>query len=434
MNRIVERVCSSTIFDMDAVETALRRAVLLAGAGVLAELVSDIGRGRRDHAVICGCGTRMESRGLKKKTLLTILGEVPFSRSMFVCPACGEVRYPGDEQLDVVSTTRSPGVRRMEARAGSRQTFKEGRDDLRVYAGIEVSAKDVERVAEKTGAEIEAWLSREREELLVQPIPLRPDKTIPILYVSYDGTGVPMVKQAVAGRKGKHKDGTAKTREVKLGCIFTQTATNEKGFAVRDLHSTSFVGAIETAERFGWRIYAEALRRGLHHAETVVVLGDGAQWIKNLADLHFYGAILIVDLYHARQHVAKLCKLLFDPTEKEVTRHRFKWWSDLDDGKVETIVSEARQQLPKDPMAKKEAEKEIAYLEKNKERMRYNDFRAKGLFVGSGVIEAGCKTVIGKRLKQSGMEWSVDGANAIIALRCAALSARIEDFWESRCA
>jgi len=77
-------------------------------------------------------------------------------------------------------------------------------------------------------------------------------------------------------------------------------------------------------------------------------------------------------------------------------------------------------------------EREIGYFEKNKDRMRYNEFRRQGLFVGSGVVEAGCRTVIGQRLKQSGMHWTVKGANSIIALRCCFLSNRWEDFWEYR--
>jgi len=412
----------------------LRRAVLSAGAGLLEELVSGIGCGRRSEALICSCGAKMESRGLKTKKLLTILGELSFSRSMFECPLCGEVCIPGDEELDVVSTSRSPGVRRMEARAGSRSTFKEGRDDLRVYAGIEVSAKDVERVAEKTGEEIARWLAEEREEILAAEIPIRPEKTIPVMYVSYDGTGIPMVPAALAGRKGKQKDGSSKTREVKLGCVFTQTGVNEKGFAVRDPDSTSFIGGIETAETFGEWIYAEALRRESHKANKVVVLGDGALWIRGIAEMHFPQALQIVDLYHAREHVSDLCKLLFKDKEKQIIHHRIRWWTDLDAGRVEKIAGEAKLKLPEDLKAKELAEKQIAYLENNKERMRYKDYRTQGLFVGSGVIEAGCKTVVGQRLKQSGMEWSVDGANAIISLRCAALSGRLEDFWESRCA
>jgi len=374
----------------------------------------------------------MESQGLKLKELLTILGPVIYDRSMFQCPACGATRYPGDEELDIVGTTRSPGLRRMMARAGSQSTFKEGREDLKIYAGLQVSAKDIERVAERIGQQTEAWLYQEREELLKQNEPLRSEKTLPILYISYDGTGVPMTPEELRGRRGKQADGSAKTREAKLGCVFTQTTTDAKGFPVRDPGSTSFVGAIESAENFGWRIYGEAVRRGLTQAQQAVVLGDGAEWVKNLAQMHFPEATFIIDLYHARQHVSELCKILFTSNEKRIGHQRIRWWTDLDDAKVDKIIRQAQQQLPHDAEAKKKAEIEIHYLEKNKEYMRYAEFRAQGLFVGSGVVEAGCKTLIGQRLKQSGMEWSVRGANAIISIRCIIKSNRLEDYWESR--
>ena len=170
------------------------------------------------------------------------------------------------------------------------------------------------------------------------------------------------------------------------------------------------------------------------NAEKVVVLGDGAEWIKNLAELHFPEAIQIVDLYHTREHVSDLCKILFVPDVDEVVKYRIRWWDYLDEGNVERIAREAQKRMSDDPKKKENAEKEIAYLTKNKERMRYAEFRAQGLFVGSGVIEAGCKTVIGTRLKQSGMEWSVRGANAITSLRCIFVSGRFEDYWESRVA
>ncbi len=380
----------------------------------------------------CKCGSRMHSRGLKTKPLLTILGPVDYQRSWFQCPACTQTRYPGDEQLDVVHTTRSPGLRRMMARAGSKSTFKEGRDDLKIYAGIEVSAKDVERVAEMTGVDMERWSAQQRQSFLEQDMPVPLGNTISTMYLSYDGTGVPMIASELEGRQGKQPDGSAKTREMKLGCVFTQTTTDKEGFPIRDPESTTFVGAIENAEQFGKRLYAEAVRRGLWHAKRVVVLGDAAEWVKNLADLHFSQAIQIVDLYHAREHVSDLCKLLFSPDDKQVVKYRIRWWTALDDGKIEKICDEAQHVMPHDPDRKEKAAKEIAHLLKNKERMRYAAFRAQGLFVGSGVVEAGCKTIIGFRLKQSGMEWSVRGANAITALRCTMLSGRFEDYWESR--
>lgn len=315
------------------------------------------------------------------------------------------------------------------ARAGSSTTFKEAREDLKIYAGVEVSAKDVERVAEGIGADMKAWSEKEADKAAVAP-----DQPVPILYISYDGTGVPMTKGELEGRKGKQTDGSAKTREVKLGCVFTQTTVDEKGRPVRDPESTTFTGAIETAEEFGWRIYGEASRRGLEKAGRVVVLGDGAEWIKNLAGTHFPGATQIIDLYHAKEHVAGLCKILFAGDQKRMLKHRIRWWTCLDYGEVGKIIHQAGKKLPIGLEAKKEALAEIAYLRKNKERMRYKDYRAQGLFVGSGVVEAGCKTVIGQRLKQSGMEWSVRGANAITALRCVIKSGRFEDYWGSRAA
>src|SRR4030042_3153975 len=176
---------------------ALRAAVLSAGAKVLEQLLQGIGSGGGDRAIVCNCGVRMESQGLKRKEGLTILGPVTYWRSMFQCPVCQGTRYPGDEELDIVETTRSPGLRRMMALSGRRSTFKEGRDDLKIYAGIEVSAKDIERVAEGIGQQMEAWASEGRKEILRDHQLLRPEKTIPILYVSYDGTGVPMTPETL---------------------------------------------------------------------------------------------------------------------------------------------------------------------------------------------------------------------------------------------
>lgn len=432
MNRILATAARAKRADLESWETALRAAVLAGGAKVLGTLLEGIGVGRREDPVVCVCGWQMESLGLKDKLLMTILGEVPYRRSMFQCPACGATQYPGDEELDVVETTRSPGLRRMMARAGSQSTFKEGREDLRIYAGIEVSAKDVERVAETIGQNMEKWSQVERKQVLTLAAPMPVVKTIPVLYVCYDGTGVPMTRAELSGRKGKQADGSALTREAKLGCVFTQTTTDEKGFAVRDPESTSFVGAIESSDHFGWRIYAEAVRRGLCSAKQVVVMGDAAEWIRSIKEEHFPDAIQIVDLYHAREHVSWLCNHLFREDAKAVVRHRIRWWTALDEGKVEKIIQQANQKLPLSAEFREKAEAEIAFLDKHKNFMRYADFRKRGLFVGSGVMEAGCKTVIGLRMKQSGMEWSLRGANAIISLRCMIRSGRIEDYWESR--
>ena len=191
------------------------------------------------------------------------------------------------------------------------------------------------------------------------------------------------------------------------------------------------MGAIESCEEFGRRLYAEAWRRGWARAKTRVVLGDGAEWIWNQADLHFPEAIQIVDLYHAREHLWSLAAKLYVNDAPARKRWVMVRKDKLDNGKIERLVASLRSVAASHPDLAEDIFTEANYFENNKERMRYPKFRKQGLFVGSGVIEAGCKTVLG-RLKRSGMFWTVRGANAIIALRCCQLSGKFEDYWESR--
>ena len=254
----------------------------------------------------------------------------------------------------------------------------------------------------------------------------------PVLHVEMDGTGIPVVKAETEGRSGKVQGVPAHTREVKLGCVFTQTGLDTEGRPVRDEDSTSYVAAVETAEEFGLRIYTEAWRRGWSRAKKRVVIGDGAVWIWNLADQHFPGAIQIVDLYHARQHLWELSAQLFPADQPRRKRWMACRLKHLEAGKIEALVKTLGELRPPNPELAKVVSNEADYFARNAERMRYPSFRKQGLFVGSGVVEAGCKEVIGSRLKRSGMFWTVRGANAIIALRCCLLNGSFEDYWGSR--
>lgn len=433
MKRFLERVGRERELDLESLEFGLRQAVLSAGARLLENMLIGVGSGRREQSLHCECGGQMQSAGQKSKHIKTVLGDVDFQRSLYVCEACGQGRFPGDHILDVVGTMFSPGVRRLMARAGQRGSFRAGREDLSEFAGIQVDTKDVERVAEQTGREVEHWQNQERQACQEEKL-MPPQLSIPLMYISYDGTGVPMVPWETAGRKGKQADGGSKTREAKLGCVFTQTGLDDQGRPVRDEASTTFVGAIETAEAFGSRIYGEALRRGLQQARQTVVIADGARYNWEIAALHFPDATQIVDLYHARQHLYALVKILVPDSGTEQNRLWRGWRKLLDKGRVDSILLSAQRQLPSGEEQRSAAEKEIGYFRNNAGRMRYGHFRSQGFFVGSGVVEAGCKTVVGQRLKQSGMEWTVKGANAIIALRCCHLSNRMAEFWEQRAA
>ena len=411
-------------------EVAMRSAMHQAGAIALGELLQCDAPGPDQLDVACSCGHSARYRELRCRRILTAVGEVELVRPYYLCPHCHQGQFPFDAELDVENKDLSPGVRRMLAVVGQAAAFDQGREQMKLLAGLELTTKAVERTAEAIGEDIGG---REREQIqqaMQLDLPVVVGEPIPILYVQMDGTGVPVTQ--AERRESKLEGQPARTREVKLGCVFTQTSYDQQGYAMRDPDSTTYTGAIETAEEFGKRLYAEACHRGWSRAKKKVIMGDGAEWIWNLADLHFPGALQIVDLFHARQHLWDLARLLYpsnDACQKQwIMRHQSK----LDEGKIEKLVGYLRSLEASSPELAETIRKAADYFEKNAERMRYPEFRRQHMFVGSGVIEAGCKTVIATRLKQSGMFWTVRGANAIIALRCCRLSGRLEDYWEAR--
>jgi hypothetical protein len=419
--------------DLEAVEATVRSAMHRAGAAALTELLQFPVPDHDHRTLACACGQQANYREVRVKPVLTAVGRVEISRPYYLCAHCHGGQFPADVELDIENTEISPGVRRMQAMVGQEAPFDHGREQIKLLADLEVTTKAVERTAEAIGSDIAKREQQEIRRAVQLDLPIVVGKPIPILYVQMDGTGVPVVKKETEGRKGKIDGRPARTREVKLGCVFTQTAWDEAGFAIRDPDSTTYTGAIETAEEFGKRLYLEAWNRGWSRAQTKVVIGDGAEWIWNLAAPYFPGAIQIVDVYHARQHLWEVARKLY-PND---AAHQHAWIKLhqkrlLDKGKIEKLVTSLRSIQSIDPEMAEKLRTEADYFERNAERMRYPKFRRQHLFVGSGVIEAGCKTVIGSRLKRSGMFWTVRGANAILALRCCYLNGRFEDYWEAR--
>ena len=419
--------------DLEAIEMALRSALHLAGAAALTELLRIPVPAPEQRTVACGCGEQAHYRELRTKPVLTAVGQAQVTRPYFLCSHCHAGQFPADAELDIENSEFSPGVRRMQAMVGQAAPFEQGRRQLQLLAGLEVTAKSVERHAEAIGADIVEKQRTAIQRAVQLDLPVIVGDPIPILYLQMDGTGVPVVKKETAGRKGKLDGQPAHTREAKLGCVFTQTKWDKQGFALRDPASTTYTGAIEPAQDFGRRLYREAWDRGWSRAQRKVVIGDGAEWIWNLADQHFPGAIQIVDLFHAREHLWDLARKLHPAhsraQKKWMGLHQKRW---LDRGKIDKLVASLRALASVHPELAEIFGTEAAYFETHAARMRYPQFRKQHLFVGSGVIEAGCKSVIGSRLKQSGMFWTVPGANSILALRCSHLNGRFENYWEGR--
>ena len=404
--------------NLEAVEIGLREAVFRDLCGVLGELLNDPAlpvpgdQGRLGEK--CHAG--------RPKEALTLFGPVALRRNYYYSPAEQQGRAPLDQALGLLAGY-SPGVLRLFCRAAAREPFEAGATDLKAFCGLEVEGRQIQRVAQQMGPAVrqvwEQW-----------PPPAHASGPIPILYIAVDGTGVPMVAPELEGRAGKQPDGSAKTREVKLGCVFTQTTVDEQGLPLRDSQSTSYVAGFEPASDFMVRVRQEAIRRRMAAAHVLVLLGDGAAWIWEQAEKCFPMAFQILDLYHALEHLVTLTELL--EAQPAAAKALWQAWREqLLADEVADVLAQARQRTA--TLAGQTAElagKQIAYFEHNQSRMFYGTYRALGLFYGSGVVEAGCKTLIGGRCKGSGMLWSEVGATNVLNLRCALFGNQFDQVWD----
>ena len=408
-----------------------REALRIAAIAIAQRLNADHSDGA-EATLACACGHVARRVGRREKTFLSALGELSLSRAYYHCATCNKGFCPRDRALGLEATSLSPAVTRMVGLVASMNSFKESSELMRELAGVRVDAKQVERTAEGLGVEI-----AEDERRFVEPLEVGP--VAPTLYLGVDGTGVPMRKAELVGRAGKQDDGTSKTREVKLCVVWSAESHDDEGRPTRDPGSVTYTAAIESAAQhdtddvpsdFAARMLREAKRRRFDQAQRRAILGDGAKWIWNGADLHFPDAIQIVDLFHAKQHLSQLATALHGPASdlgKQWARARH---DELDQGRFDDLLHAIRIHAEHCEQARKD----LDYFTRNRERMRYPQFREQALCVSTGVVEAGCKTVVGTRLKRPGMHWSVRGSDAIIALRSAKLSGRFQDFWERRSA
>lgn len=417
--------------DFEAIETATRREALrIAARAIERRLNADLS----DYAgpcLPCSCGGKARYAGRLGKTFETAVGAVTLRRAYYHCDACAGGSFPRDTAYGMHGRSLSPAVLRMTGLVAARVSFAESEQLLWELAGVRVRAKHVERMAEALGAEI----AEDERAVVAQP---RAREALPTtLYLGMDGTGVPMRNEELRGRAGKQEDGKAKTREAKLCTIWSAERRDDNDLPIRDAGSVSYSAAIESAatldtdERlsdFAQRVEREARRRGFLQARRYVVLGDGAPWIWNLSAELFPGAIEILDRFHAKEHLTTVAKDIWGPSS-ELGRHwATKRCEELDAGQVDALLAA----LCVHASTSDEARKCIGYIQTNRSRMRYPQFRARGLCTSTGVLEAGCAVAIGTRLKRSGMHWTVRGANAIIALRTAILNDRYQDFWDRR--
>lgn len=381
-------------------EKAIREGVHVMGASILAEAVALGGNGYEGASIRCACGGRRKYMNDRERSVVSLLGTFRFKRAYYWCAECSESGAPLDDALGVAHTEFSPAVRHAVSLMGAEVPFGRGAMLMEELTGIRVSKRKHREISEAAGAALGPPKIPPRAESVG-------GRAVEDLYISTDGTMAPTLEA---------------WREVKIGAIFE---------ARPDAHNrperlrTHYIGDVMKAEDFGWQMYRAADRMGMKQAKRTIVLGDGAAWIWNMADFHFPDAVQIVDWYHATERLWTVANAGFTEGSDEARDWVARCEKLLAASRVEAVIEKLgvlRKRNARQKKVRETLDEAIGYYRNNAERMRYRRYVKRGLFIGSGVVEAGCKHIVGQRLKQSGMRWALDGLRSILFLRLAVLN------------
>jgi hypothetical protein len=385
----------------ETLEKEVRTTALRIGAEVM-ESMLNLSGGPIMSSITLGNGTTANYVGNREKTFVCVVGDITLSRAYYI-DENGKGYFPQDELLGFDKDSLSGGVKQMIGHTAGRLSFQESSLIIKELAGLHIESKQIERAAEALGEEIRQAESTEIEE---------ETPCSNTMYLGMDGSGCPVRKEETEGRKGKQPDGSAKTREAKLAVIYSADSRDKDGKPSRDTGSVSYNAAIESAatldvdnslSAFAKRVERETQRRGFDKASRQVIIGDGAKWIWNIADEQFPEAIQIIDLFHAKGTISNAAKAIFGINSDFGAQWAKTCRDDLEAGKLDVIIGKLEPFTQKS----KEARQCRDYLINNRARLNYPYFRSLGLSTSSAIVESGCKHVIGARVKQSGMHWTV---------------------------
>ena len=365
-------------------------------------------------SIACACGQEATYQRQRTAQVTTLLGPISIWRAYYLCAACGQGQHPLDAQLHFCAGSRSAALDALLALLGAPQdSFVEAAQVLERLTLVHVSANSVRDATEQRGTLLLAHQAQPLTEPEPNPLP-RPSATPSAsrLYITMDGVLAHL-----------HERGWS---EIKVGCCYhTRSRVDRKRPERREIrsHSARYVTALEEAHSFGWRLWQEALRRGVLSSAEVVVLGDGAHGIWNSAETHFPRATQIVDWYHASAYIGHAASAIWGQSSLERAEWAHAQLALLWDGRVAQVLEELAQWCERGEAVAAA----VSYYTEHQTRMDYASYRARGLQVGSGSVESACQQLVSARLKQAGMIWDAAGAEAVASVRAWLKSARWEE-------
>jgi hypothetical protein len=422
--RLWDGLVAAEGLELATAERQVRDGLLAVGAQLLEAVVAARGPGKLGPHRACPCGGQAPFVRYRRKQVQTLLGWITVRRAAYACPVCGHGHCPLDAVLGLERDSHSPGVRHLACRFGARQAFAQAAADLLAATGVvRLSASTVRILTEGVGAAAEADLAMTLTTAWATGLPPAAGPAPERLVIAMDGCFIRGV------------DGVG--REVKVGVVqpvrpsprgarqepASYVAGWEPASYVAGWEPASYVAGWEPAAAFGRRLALEAHQRGAETARAIAVLGDGAAWIWTLAAEHFPGATLIVDWYHASARIWELGQALFGEAASETAGWVDQQLGRLAAGEAATLAQEW-QGLPTTGAAATVRDEQVTYFTNQAPRMAYDQYRAAGWAIGSGMVESAGKQLIGAREKGAGMRWTEAGAQAVAAVRVAFFNAQ----------
>jgi hypothetical protein len=376
---------------------------------------------RHENQARCRCGRRARYRATHSKQVVTRHAEHTLGHRYYYCSGCRRGFAPLDPLLGLDRWVTTTSVRLMAAHVGARLPFADAAATLRQLTAVELGASTIERITVACGISLGRAQGQRAEQHRLGRAGSTPHKP-QRLYVGMDGKSVPL--RDLWRRDGSKGALTCRLGECKVGVVYEAKRTPKGDQGVL---RSRYLATMGEAAQFGKLVATAAHEQGHHWAKEVAILGDGAAWIWQLASAHFPEALQIVDFYHASEHLGEVANLRFGAESvsgKEWVRAR---QTELLADRVEQVIASIAAWRPRNAERRRVRRNQLKYFRENAERMRYGAFAAQGYHIGSGVVEASCKYVVGSRLDQAGMHWRRESAEAVACLRAALLSCQPPD-------
>ena len=454
--KLIEHVETIPEGDLQTLEQSVLRACLALGRTMMEQLLTHTAQeAERPSRREGECGHQQRLVGIRPRQIHTLMGKVTIGRAYYQClvekedpnVTCSHGYAPWDSVWEQIAGRTSPGVQKLLGKLVSRLTLSEAVDTFTSILPLPMSERQalhlIQPIGEALRAQEEAQVAvlfeqAAHTESLATEQGSVPGPSIRRLYIETDGVMARMRRGSVDMEEAEARRTGDVYREIKVGAVFEGIPGRERselapGVFLDEPGPITYVAHRLTVEEFGRFLYALAHRCGVDRVREVVILGDGARWIRHVVEDHFPDAVQIVDIYHAREHLWNVANAVHG----SATPQGAAWARQADDllshGKIEELVQliEKLPAISALPGASRSIPAiEAEYFLSNAQRMRYPLFRAKGMHIGSGVAEAACKTVVSTRAKKSGMRWTPDGLDAVLALRTSVLNQSYDSFWQ----